>query len=78
MSDTLLVMTVTTRTLLREFTSVKEAARKGQAVEVRDGKTGEVFLLTAKPTRTFGDLAEAAKGAFSGPKNLSAREGFDV
>ncbi len=71
-------MKISTRSLVREFPKAKEAARKGQAVEIRDGKTGETFLLTAKPTRTFGELAASAKGVYEGPRDLSSREGFDA
>jgi len=69
-------MTVSTRSLMREFPKAKAAARKGQPVEIVDGKSGERFLLTAKPTKTFGELAASAKGIYAGPRNLSAREGF--
>lgn len=69
-------MKISTRSLMREFPKVKTAARKGQTVEIVDGKSGERFLLTAKATRTFGELAAHAKGVYAGPKNLSAREGF--
>lgn len=69
-------MKISTRSLMREFPKAKAAARKGQAVEIVDGKSGERFLLTAKPTRTFGELAASAKGVYAGPKNLSMREGF--
>ena len=41
-----------------------------------DGKTGERFILTAKPTKTFGELAAGAKGVYAGPRDLSTREGF--
>jgi hypothetical protein len=34
--------------------------------------------LTAKPKKTFGELAEMAKGVYSGPRDLSSREGFDA
>ena len=61
---------------MREFPKAKAAARKGQAVEIIDGKSGERFLLTAKPTSTFGQLAAHAKGIYAGPRDLSAREGF--
>jgi hypothetical protein len=69
-------MKISTRLLMREFPKAKAAARKGQAVEIVDGKSGERFLLTAKPTRTFGELAVHAKGVYAGPRNLSVREGF--
>ncbi|HRG57206.1 MAG TPA: hypothetical protein PLG56_14270, partial [Lacunisphaera sp.] len=69
---------LTTRSLVRDFPKAKAAARKGQAVEIVDGKTGEKFLLTAKPTRTFGELAARAKGVYAGPPDLSTREGFGV
>jgi hypothetical protein len=71
-------MKISTRSLVREFPRVKAAARKGQTVEIRDGRTGEAFLLTAKPTQTFGELARSAKGVYSGPRDLSSREGFDA
>lgn len=71
-------MKVSTRSLVREFPKVKAAARKGQAVEICDGKTGERFLLTAKPTRKFGELAAAAKGVYAGSGDLSIREGLDA
>jgi hypothetical protein len=32
----------------------------------------------AKPRKTFGELAMSAKGAYSGPPDLSSREGFDA
>lgn len=63
--------------MVRDFPKVKAAARKGQTVEIRDGRTGESFLLTAKANRTFGELAASAKGVYSGPRDLSNREGFD-
>jgi hypothetical protein len=69
-------MKISTRLLMREFPKAKAAARKGQAVEIIDGKSGERFLLTAKPTRTFGELAAHAKGVYAGPHDLSIREGF--
>ncbi len=69
-------MTLSTRSLVREFPKAKAAARKGQTVEIVDGKSGERFLLTAKPTRTFGELAASAKGVYKGPRTLSTREGF--
>jgi hypothetical protein len=69
-------MKFSTRSLMREFPKAKAAARKGQAVEIVDGKSGERFLLTAKPTQTFGELAAHAKGIYAGPRDLSAREGF--
>jgi hypothetical protein len=71
-------MKISTRSLVRDFPRVKAAARKGQTVEIRDGRTGEAFLLTAKPTQTFGELARSAKGVYSGPRDLSSREGFDA
>ena len=61
---------------MRGFHKAKAAARKGQAVEIVDGKSGERFLLTAKPTRTFGELAASAKGVYAGPRDLSVWEGF--
>ncbi len=69
---------ISIRSLVREFPKARTAARKGQPVEIHDGKTGETFILTAKPTRTFGELAASAKGACSGPRDLSSREGFDA
>jgi hypothetical protein len=75
-SDTVSHMKVTTRSLVREFPKAKAAARKGQAVEIVDGKTGERFILTAKLTKTFGELAAGARGVYAGPRDLSAREGF--
>lgn len=69
-------MKLSTRSLVRDFPKAKAAARKGQAVEIVDGNTGEKFLLTAKPTRTFGELAARAKGVYAGSRNLSTREGF--
>lgn len=69
-------MKVTTRSLVRDFPKAKAAARKGQAVQIVDGKTGERFFLTAKPKRTFGELAARAKGVCAGPRDLSTREGF--
>ena len=69
-------MKLSTRSLMRDFPKAKAAARKGQAVEIVDGNTGEKFFLTAKPTRTFGELATRARGVYAGPRNLSAREGF--
>jgi len=77
-SDIVFDMKVSTRSLVREFPKIKSAARKGQKVEIYDGRTGEVFFLTAKPKKTFGELAEMAKGVYSGPRNLSSREGFDA
>lgn len=76
LSDTVSAMKISTRSLVREFPKARAAARKGQAVEIVDGNTGERFMLTAKPTRTFGELAARAKGVFAGPRNLSTREGF--
>ena len=69
-------MKLSTRSLMRDFPKAKAAARQGQAVEIVDGKTGERFVLTAKPTRTFGEIAARAKGVYAGPRNLSTREGF--
>ena len=69
-------MKVSTRSLMRDFPKAKAAARKGQAVEIVDGNTGESFVLTAKPTATFGQLAARAKGAYEGARDLSRREGF--
>ena len=69
-------MKVSTRSLVRDFPKAKAAARKGQAVEIIDGKTGERYILTAKPTKTFGELAARAKGVYAGPRTLSTREGF--
>lgn len=69
-------MKISTRSLLREFPKARAAARKGQSVEIIDGNTGERFVLTAKPTRTFGELAARAKGVFEGSRDLSSREGF--
>jgi hypothetical protein len=69
-------MKVSTRSLVRDFPKAKAAARKGQGVEIVDGKTGEKFLLTATSTRTFGELAARAKGVYAGPRDLSTREGF--
>jgi hypothetical protein len=70
-------MTLSTRSLVRDFPKAKAAARKGEAVEIVDGRTGERFVLTAKPARTFGELAARAKGVYAGPRNLSTREEFD-
>jgi hypothetical protein len=75
-SDTMSHMKISTRSLVREFPKAKAAARKGQMVEIVDGKSGERFLLTAKPTKTFGELAAGAKGVYAGPRDLSMREGF--
>jgi hypothetical protein len=61
---------------MREFPKAKAAARKGQAVEIVDGKSGKRFLQAAKPTSTFGELTARAKGIYAGPRDLSAREGF--
>lgn len=69
-------MKVSSRSLVRELPKIKAAARKGRAVEIIDRKTGERFVFAAKPTRTFGELAARAKGAYAGPRNLSSREGF--
>ena len=78
MSDIMSDMKISTRSLMREFPKARAAACKGRKVEIRDGKTGETFLLIAKPKRTFGELAASAKGAYAGPRNLSSREGFDA
>ena len=75
-SDRVSSMKVSTRSLLRAFPKARAAARKGQVVEIVDGKTGERFMLSAKPTRTFGELAARAKGVYAGPRDLSNREGF--
>lgn len=75
-SDTVSHMKISSRSLVREFPKAKAAARKGQAVEIVDGKTGERFILTAKPTKTFGEIAARAKGVYAGPRDLSTREGF--
>jgi hypothetical protein len=65
------------RAFMRKSPKTKSVACKGRAVEtVVDGKSGERFLLVAKPTRTFGELAAPAKGTYAGPRDLSAREGF--
>jgi len=56
-SDAVSHMKISTRSLVREFPKAKTAAWKGQAVEVVDGRSGERFLLTAKPTKTFGEFA---------------------
>src|ERR1035438_7155105 len=69
-------MKLSTRSLMREFPKAKAAARKGQAVEIVDGKSGERFLRNAKPTHTFGELAAHAKGVYAGPRDLSSRECF--
>jgi hypothetical protein len=76
MFDRVSYMKLSTRSLMREFPKAKAAARKGQAVEIVDGKSGERFLLTAKRTQTFGELAAHAKGVYAGPRDLSVREGF--
>jgi hypothetical protein len=78
LSDTLFDMKVSNRSLVRDFPQVKAAARKEQKVEIYDGRTDEAFFLTAKPKKTFGELAEMAKGVYSGPRDLSSREGFDA
>ena len=78
MSDTMSDMKVSTRSLVRDFPRIKAAARKGQTVEIHDGRTGETFLLTAKTKQTFGEIARSAKGVYSGPSDLSSREGFDA
>ena len=77
MSDILSDMKISTRSLVRNFPTVKAAARRGQKVEIYDGRTGEAFFLTAKPKKTFGELARIAKGVYSGPRDLSSRGGFD-
>ncbi len=77
-SDILFDMKVSTRSLVREFPKAKAAARKGQEVEIYDGRTGEAFFLTAKAKKTFGEMAEMAKGVYAGPRDLSSREGFDA
>lgn len=77
LSDIMFDMKISTRSLVRDFPRVKAAARKGQKVEIHDQRTGEAFVLTAKPKKTFGELAEMAKGVYSGPRNLSSREGFN-
>ena len=59
-----------------EFPKAKAAARKGQAVEIVDGKPGGRSFLGAKPILTFGELAAPAKGIHAGPRGLSEREGF--
>lgn len=69
-------MKVSSRSLVRELPKIKAAARKGRTVEIFDRKTGERFVFATKPTRTFGELAASAKGAYNGPKDLSTREGF--
>lgn len=69
-------MKLSTRSLARAFPKAKAAARKGRAVEIVDDRTGEKFILTAKPTKTFGELAAQAKGVHQGPRDLSTREGF--
>ena len=71
-----MAMKLSTRSLVRAFPKAKEAARKGKAVEIIDAKTGDRYLLTAKPKRTFGELAAGAKGVYAGPRDLSKREGF--
>ena len=75
-SDTVSHMKISSRSLVREFPKAKAAARKVQTVEIVDGNTGERLLLTAKPTKTFGELAASAKGVYAGPRDLSTREGF--
>lgn len=69
-------MKVNSRSLVRQLPKIKAAARKGRTVEIVDQKTGEKFTFAAKQSKTFGELAARAKGAYSGPKNLSSREGF--
>jgi hypothetical protein len=69
-------MKLSTRSLMRGFPKAKAAAQKGQTVEIVDGKSGERFLLTAKRTQTFGEIAARAKGVYAGPRDLSMREGF--
>jgi hypothetical protein len=71
-------MKISTRALVREFPKVKAAARKGQKIQIYDQRSGETFFLTAKRMETFGELAEMAKGVYSGPRDLSTREGFDA
>lgn len=71
-------MKVSTRSQVRDFPRVKATARKEQKVEIYDGRTGEAFFLTAKSKKGFGELAEIAKGVYSGPRDLSSREGFDA
>jgi len=67
-------MKISTRSLVRDFPRVKAAARKGQKVEIHDGRTGEAFFLTAKSKKTFGELAEMAKGVLLRPqKSFLAR-----
>jgi hypothetical protein len=78
MSDILFDMKISTRALVREFPKVKAAARKGQKIQIYDCRSGETFLLTAKPKKTFGELAEMAKGVYFGRRDLSSREGFDA
>lgn len=70
-------MKVTVRGLMRDFPKVREAARRGQTVEICDGRSGETFLLTAKPRQAFGDVASSARGVYAGDRDLSTREGFD-
>lgn len=79
-SDILSDMTISIRELVRDFPKVKAAVRKGKVIEIRDGKTGEVFVLTLKreQKQTFGELAASAKAVYAGPKDLSSREGFDA
>jgi hypothetical protein len=67
-------MKVSTRSLMRDFPKAKAAARKGQAVEIVDGKTGERFVLTAKATRTFGEIAARAKGRGGAPGPASPHQ----
>lgn len=69
-------MTLATRSPVREFPKAKAAARKGQTVEIVGRKSGERFLLTAKGSRTFGELAAPGKGVYKGARDLSTREGF--
>lgn len=78
LSDNLSDMKISTRSLVREFPKIKSAARKGQKIEIYDRRTGEAFLLVASRKKTFGELAEMAKGVYSGARNLSSREGFDA
>ncbi len=77
LSDMMYDMKVSSRSLVREFPKVKAAVRRGNAVEIHDSRTGESFMLTSKPSRTFGEIAAPAKGVFAGPAKLSEREGFD-
>jgi RecB family exonuclease len=71
-------MKLSTRSIMRDFPMAKAAARKGQAVEIVDGKTGKSFIAKAKPVATFGQLAARAKGSYEGARNLSRREDFSA